>query len=84
MLLARMSLACKEAAVWHGTKQRWRDRVRKDLKHFGLDDSRTAGSVWHRTEDSGGLHAKRVSGHVLKRDRGMKEGNEVDFLRQLS
>ena len=23
----------------HGTKQRWRDKVRKDLKQFGIDES---------------------------------------------
>ena len=33
----------------HGTKQRWRDRVRKDLKHFGIEES----SWFHEAQDRG-------------------------------
>jgi hypothetical protein len=56
--------------------------VRKDLKHFWLDES-----SWFRVaqdRNSGGLRAKRVSGHVLKRGKGRKESEEVDLLRQLA
>ena len=31
----------------HGTKQRWRDKVRKDLKQFGIDES----SWFHKVQD---------------------------------
>ena len=31
----------------HGTKQRWRDKVRKDLKQFGIDES----SWFHKAQD---------------------------------
>ena len=51
----------------HGTKQRWRDKVRKDLKQFGIEES----SLSHNAQDRLYWRAcvKRSSLHALRRDR---------------
>ena len=55
----------------HGTKQRWRDKVWKDLEQFGIDEN----SWFHKAQDR--LYwragAKRASLHALRRGRGREE-----------
>ena len=54
----------------HGTKLQWRDRVRKDLKHFGIDED----SCFHVAQDRGHWRAVCKEGlATCTEDRMMKK-----------
>ena len=54
----------------HGTKLRWRDRVRKDLKHFGIEES----SWFHEAQDRSHWRALYKKGLTTCTEERQKKG----------
>ena len=54
----------------HGTEQRWRDKVRKDLKQ-----RRETSSMWHRTEGNGEVCLTVCTEERPRKERSRHDGS---------